>query len=186
MADENFLEKLLAEVEQKEEAQTEAYFDLVLMQIQSLNEQIARNFDEAEKQCKYINDFVLNKNTVISEKIKFLELKLKAFIVERKEKTIELPHGFLKMHKKPDKVQITDMELFLSKADKILYTSQEELKPNLNKIKEFIKKRPVPPGVTVIPGKEEFSYKIKGEQNDGRSEEIGAGAEQSHELRIVV
>jgi len=47
------------------------------------------------------------------------------------------------------------------------------------------KSKPVPPGIKVIEGKEEFSYKLNG-VNDGREEETGVGAQQNNELRVVV
>ena len=54
--DENFLEELLMEAEEKEDQQTEAYYDLILLQIKKMNRQIAVNFSEAEKECRIIND----------------------------------------------------------------------------------------------------------------------------------
>ncbi len=90
------------------------------------------------------------------------------------------------MHKKPDRVEIEDLELFLKKAKpEMLSIIPEQLKPDLNKIKNYIKNKPVPPGVKVIEGKEEFSYKLNGEEN-GREKETGAGAEQDSKLRAVV
>lgn len=182
----NFLEELLQEVEQKEGERDEAYFDLLLLQIKQINNQISYNFSQAEKECSMINSFVLHKNTQLQERVKWLELKLEAFIKEKNEKTITLPNGTLKMHKKPDRVEIEDLELFLKKAKpEMLSIIPEQLKPDLNKIKNYIKNKPVPPGVKVIEGKEEFSYKLNGEEN-GREKETGAGAEQDSKLRAVV
>ena len=107
----NFLDELIAEAEVKQEEQTEAWFDLLLLQIQQLQNQIAYNFNEAEKECSMINGFIIHKNAQLQERMRWLEIKLEAFIRERKEKTIDLAHGTLKLHKKPDKVEISDMEL---------------------------------------------------------------------------
>ena len=41
----NFLDDLLEEAEQKEELLTESYYDLVLLQIKNLNGQIEKNFN---------------------------------------------------------------------------------------------------------------------------------------------
>ena len=187
----NFLEELLQEAELKEEEQTEAYFDLLLLQVRQLQKQIAYNFSEAEKECSLINNFVLHKNTQLQEKVRWLELKLEAFIKERGEKTITLPNGTLKMHKKPDKVEIDDLELFLSKAKpEMLTVVPEQVKPDLNKIKNYIKTKPVPAGVKVIEGREEFSYKLNEEEseadNNGREKETGAGIKQESSLRAVI
>lgn len=183
----NFLDELIQEAEQKEEQQTEAYFDLLLLGIRKLSSQIEYNFHEAEKECSMINNFVLHKNSQLQERIKWLELKLEAFIKERGEKTITLPNGTLKMHKKPDKVEIEDLELFLKKAKpEMLTIVPEQVKPDLNKIKAYIKTKPVPAGIKIIEGKEEFSYKLNGEESNGRKKETGTGAEQEPDLRAVV
>ncbi|KAB2849406.1 MAG: hypothetical protein F9K42_07455 [Ignavibacterium sp.] len=191
MLEVNFLDELLEQAELKEEEQTEAYFDLLLLQIQQLTKQIEYNFSQSEKECSMINSFILHKNAQLQERIKWLELKLQSFILEKKEKTIALPNGTLKMHKKPDKVEIEDLDLFLKKAKpEMLTIIPEQIKPDLNKIKTYIKTKPVPPGIKVIEGKEEFSYKLREESeeenNNGRTKETGTGTEQKSKLRAVV
>jgi len=184
----NFLEELLAEVELKEETQTEAYFDLLLLQVQQLENQIAYNFTEAEKECMMINDFIMHKNVVLQEKVRWLEIKLEAFNREKKEKTIDLSHGTLKFHKKPDKVEITDMVVFLKNAKpELLTVIPEQVKPDLNKIKSFIKQRVIPKGVTVTEGKEEFTYKLKEKENENeREKETGTPVESAYPHRVAV
>ncbi len=185
----NFLEELLEKVEAQEAEQTEAYFDLVLLSIKKLKEQIEYNFNESEKECQLINSFTLHKNYQLQERIRMMELKLESFIKERKEKTIALPNGTLKMHKKPDKVEIEDLDLFLSKAKpEMLTVIPEQVKPDLNKIKAHIKTKPVPPGIKVIEGKEEFSYKLNNESevDDAGKKETGVGTQQNNQLRVVV
>ena len=185
----NFLDELLQEAEVKEEEQTEAYFDLLLLQIKQLTKQIEYNFSQSEKECSMINSFVLHKNAQLQEKIRWLELKLETFIKEKKEKTIALPNGTLKMHKKPDKVEIENLELFLKKAKpEMLSVIPEQVKPDLNKIKNYIKSKPVPPGIKITEGREEFSYKLReeSEEENGRTKETGTRAEQDSKLRAVV
>ena len=41
-----------------------------------------------------INSFTLHKNAQLQEKIRWSEMKLEAFIREKKEKTITLPNGY--------------------------------------------------------------------------------------------
>ena len=187
----NFLDELLQEAEVKEDEQTEAYFDLLLLQIKQLTKQIEYNFSQSEKECSMINSFVLHKNAQLQERIKWLELKLQSFILEKKEKTITLPNGTLKMHKKPDRVEIEDIDLFLKKAKpEMLTIIPEQVKPDMNKIKTYIKSKPVPPGIKVTEGKEEFSYKLREESeeenNNGGTKEAGVRAEQNSKLRAVV
>lgn len=185
---ENFLEELLEQAESKEYYQTEAYFDLVLLQVKGLNDQIAKNFQEADKEIQIINNWTLQRNLVLDERKKVLERKLEAFIREQGVKTIELPNGVLKVHLKQAKIEIEDIELFLRKArPEVLTIIPEQVKPDLSKIKAFIKSRPVPAGVKVIPGKEEFSYKLRQEVNNGREEtEVGTSDECSNNLRAVI
>ena len=186
--EERFMAELDAETERKQEKQTEAYFDLLLLQILNLNEEIAYNFAEAEKEVKIINDWALAKNHAMQEKIDMLERKLEAFIREKKVKTIDLPHGVLKCHKKPDKVEITDIELFLKHAKPELLTIvPETVKPNLSKIKDYlIMSYNGFPGVTLTQGKEEFSYKLNKEANNGRQEEIRTSIEPAMFDRIAI
>lgn len=177
----NFLEELLLEVEQKEVERDEAYFDLLLLQIKQINNQISYNFSQAEKECSMINNFVLQKNAQLQEKVRWLELKLEGFIRERGVKSIPLTNGTLKMHKKPDRVEVEDIDLFLKNARKELVTViPAQLKPNLAAVKNFIKTRPTPPGVIVVEGQVEFSYSLnKEEENAGEETQTGTGIKQA-------
>ena len=81
------------------------------------------------------------------------------------------------MHKKPDRVEIEDIDLFLKKAKpEMLTIIPEQSKPNINAIKSYIKTKPVPPGIKVIEGVAEFSYTLsKGELENAREKETGTG-----------
>ena len=184
---ESFIDELLAEAEIKEGQQTEAFFDLLLLQVQQMQEQIAYNFAEANKEVLLIKQWALNKNHGIQAKIDFIELKLAAFIKEKGLKTIDLAHGVLKYHKKPDKVEINDIDLFLKNAKpEMLSIVPETVKPDMTKIKAYLKGHKAPPGVLVISGKEEFSYKIKGKENEyGGQEETGDTVESAYENRTA-
>ncbi|MCE1168218.1 MAG: host-nuclease inhibitor Gam family protein [Sphingobacteriia bacterium] len=187
---ENFLDELLAEAEAKEEQYTESYFDLLLTQVQQMQDQIAHNFSEADKEVAIIKQWALNKNHGLQVKIEWIEKKLEAFIRERKVKTLDLPHGVLKVHKKPDKVEITDLELFLKNArPEMLSVMPESVKPDLSKIKAYVKTHYTPPpGIKVIEGKEEFSYKLNNRKDDedGGQEETGVAVESAVLGRIAV
>lgn len=163
MEEVNFLDELLAEVEIKEEQQTAAYFDLVIAEVAKLETEIAANFTETKKEVEIINEWALKRNSVLQERANLLKLKLEGYIRGEGRKTISLPHGELKIRKMPDKVEISDMELFLSKANSQMVTVVPELvKPDLTKIKAFIKMTTkVPEGIAVIEGKEEFKLAIR-------------------------
>lgn len=186
---ETFIDELLAEAEIKEGQQTEAFFDLLLLQVQQMQEQIAYNFAEADKEVALIKQWALNKNHAIQAKIDWIEKKLEAFIKQKGLKTIDLCHGVLRYHKKADKVEINDIDLFLKNAKpEMLSIVPETVKPDMTKIKAYLKGHKAPPGVVVISGKEEFSYKIKGKENEyGRIEkETGTSAQSADDNRIAV
>lgn len=177
---ESFIDDLIKEAEEKDELRTVAYYDLLLLEIGNLQDQIADNFSEVEKEIELINRFVLTKNATIQNKIDWLSKKLEAYIKERGEKTIDMPHGTLKMHKRQDKIEISDLDLFLRHARKDMLTIvPEQLKPDLTKIKNFVKMGSAVKGVSVIPGEIEFSYKIKKDEENGRQKEIGTSGIES-------
>ena len=171
---ENFMDELLAEAEQKENAQIDGIMDLVLLEIGKMENQIAKNFATTEEECKILNDWSLRKNMKLQERIDFLALKLESFIRERGAKTVDLAHGTLRIRKTPDRFEI-DIEELTDSADITLYTAQPTVyKPNLPGIKDMIKNEGVvPDGVTVIEGTEKFSYKLKqnGDSKDGDTEQ---------------
>ena len=124
----------------------------------------------------------------LQERINLIEKQLEQFARSSDKKTIDLLNGILKVRKSPDKAEVVDLELFLSKANADLVTViPEQIKPNLKNIKNFIKMTTkVPDGVRVIEGKEEFSYTIKSEDKDAGEKETGIRTEQTNELRAVV
>ena len=74
----------------------------------------------------------------------------------------------LKLHKKPDKIEVSDLDLFISKAtSEMLTIVPESVKPNLSKIKNYIKfSGRVPLGITQIEGTEEFKLTINNNQSN--------------------
>ena len=183
----DFLEELIKEAENNEVKQTLAYYDLLMLELQKLQSEIENNFSEAEHEINIIKQWSLLRNSKFNGKIEWIEKKLEAYIREENKKTIEMPHGILKMHKKPDKVEISDLELFLKHAKpEMLTVVPEQIKPDMNKIKAYMKIRQKPLGITVTEGKEEFSYKIRKEEENAGEKEAGASAEQNGNLRIVV
>lgn len=163
MNESNFLNELLAEAEVKEEKRTSAFFDLIVMEVSKLESEISHNFTEMEKEIEIIKEWALKRNSVIQERADFLKLKLESYIRQEGKKTIDLPHGTLKIRKMPDKVEITDLNLFLTKANSELLTViPEQVKPDLNKIKSFIKMTTkIPEGVNLVEGREEFKLTLK-------------------------
>ena len=163
-----------------------AVADLAVLQISSLKLDITYLTQEAEKEIQIIREWLDRQLLPILEEVEHLEHKLHDFITLKDAKTIELAHGVLKLHKKPDRVEIADMDLFLKSATpEMISIVPEHFKPDLNKIKAFIKTHYIPEGVDVIPGEREFSYKIK-EFNHGRKKTTGTSVESADSDRIAV
>jgi len=159
-----FLDDLLAEAEQKEQLQSEAYADLLITEVAKLEAEIAKNFQTAEEEINIIKDWSLKKNSIIQERANLLKLKLENFIKESGKKTIDLANGTLKMRKMPDKVEITDMEVFVANANsQMINVVPESVKPDLSKIKAYMKMTGGKPiaGVTVIEGADKFSLSLR-------------------------
>ncbi len=158
----NFIDELIAEAETNEEKQTLAYFDLIIMEIARLEVEISENFNNADDEARIIKEWVIAHNSKLQEKVDYLKLKLEAFIREIGKKTIDLPHGTLKIRKMPDKVEIADMDTFLQNANSEVVTIvPETIKPDLSKIKTYIRNsgRPLP-GVIIVEGLEQFKLTI--------------------------
>lgn len=158
----SFIDELLEEAEQKEKQEVEAYLDMAIREISELELAIERTNDIAEKDIELIKRWAANENLRRSERIEMLKSKLDSYIRSTEKKTINLPHGTLKLRRKPDKVEVTDLELFIKNATKEMVTVvPEQIKPSLPAIKKWIKMTgKIPEGVKLIEGEVEFSLKL--------------------------
>ena len=142
--------------------------DFVLIEIRDLTRRIEDTFTQAEAEKNLIDDWALRRASKTQERIDFLAKKLEIIIVGRTVKTLDLPNGTLKIRKKQDKIEIEDLNLFLQKATPaMLNTVPESAKPDIAGIKSYMKLTggKLPPGVKLIPGTDEFSYKLKDNDN---------------------
>lgn len=170
----NFMEELLAEVEDKENQLSaklsKEHADLILMEMQKLTNGMEENVRAAEAEIKIIKDFYLGKNFKAQEKIEYLEKKLNQFMLEQEEeRTISLPHGTIRLRKGRDKIIVEDLQTFMeNKFSHELINIKQDFKPDLTKIKAYLTRSggKVIPGVVVVPGNaNEFSYKLNGGDN---------------------
>lgn len=171
----HFMEQLLDEAIEQEQVQSEALADLVLIEIRDLTTRIETTLEQAAEEKQIIDDWALARSAKLQERCDFLSKKLEAFMTTRYEqdgtKTIDLANGQLKVRKKPDRVEVDDMEQFLLHASRdLVSTVPESVKPDLMAIRQFVKRsggRP-PKGVRIVEGKEEFSYKLKENGKNGK------------------
>ena len=167
----NFLDELLEEVEAKEVTLHLAHVDLLLAEIGNLDQQIQKNFEQSDVEKQIIDEWTIRKNAKLQDRIDWFSRQLEQFMREQGEdvKTIDLPNGKLLRRKQPDKIEITDMDAFILNADSSMLTVQPEtVRPDLNKIKAYYKRRLiVPEGCELKVGIEKFSIKLKqnGEDN---------------------
>ncbi len=170
----SFIDQLITEAENKEHQQLYGHYDMICMEINRIQKEIETTFQEAETEKKLIDEWALSHNVKHQERAEYLTTKLEAFMFNEAKKTLDLPHAVLKLHKKPDKVEVNDMDIFLANASADMVTVvPESVKPSLTGIKRIIKmSTKVPPGITVIPGKEELTIKFKtnGGSNDTETE----------------
>ena len=168
MEEKNFLDELLEEAEQKEESNLMAYCDLLMMEAIKIEEEIQKRFEESRREITYIEEWTLKKNARLQEKYDRIVKKLETIMKQTNKKTIELPHGTMKIRKMPDRVEITDIETFMKNAtEEMVVIIPEQVKPDLIKIKQYIKKMShIPEGVTYIEGVEEFRIKLNKEENN--------------------
>jgi phage host-nuclease inhibitor protein Gam len=165
--DRSWWEEMLAELEEAEDQQTEAYYDMCLARISDLETQITINFREIDKEKSLIENWMLNQNSKLQDKIEYLSRKLEAWIKEKGQKTLNLPHGTIRLRKLPDRVEIIDLEAFMAAADgSLLAVIPSTAKPDLNKIKSLIKSTgSIPSGVNFIEGIERFTFKTNNKEN---------------------
>lgn len=186
----SFIDELLADAEEKEEKLNRELIDLVLIEIRDLQNQVEGNFAQAERERTIIKNWAISANDKLVNRINFLEKKLEAWLKEEGKKTVDLPNGVLRFRKLPDRIEIIDSELFLNNATtSMLSIIPETAKPDLNKIKAFIKRSgKTPKGCELIRGEVKFSYSINNHKEiivNGKKE-TGAKAERKDKLRVVI
>ena len=184
------IEELLKEAEQEENKLQLAHVDLMLSEMKSIQQQIDSNFLQAEEEKKIIDNWVIAKNLKLQEKVERITTQLELFMNMTPDvKTVDLPNGKLLKRKQPDKIEIVDMDQFLSEANSQMLVIQPEIvRPDLNKIKAFYKRTlKVPEGTKLIIGKEKFSIKLKqhGEEENGKKE-VRTGIKQTNSFRDAV
>jgi len=172
MEEKNFIDELLEEAELKEEENLLSYCDLLLMEAKKIEDEIAERIQQSRKEIELIEEWTLKRNAKLQERYDRIVKRLEVIMRGTDKKTIELPHGTMKIRKMPDRVEITDIEAFLKNAtEEMIVIVPEKVRPDVNKIKQYIKRSgQIPEGVTYIKGREEFSIKItKEEYNDPES-----------------
>ena len=182
----SFIEQLIEEAEAKDKKLEQAQLDLILIEIRKLEESVEKNFDTAAQEREIIKQWALERNTMLQSRIDWLSRKLELYLREENLKTLDLPNGIIRIRKQPEKVIIVDEETFFKKATSaLLNIIPESAKPDLLKIRSFIKKTGrIPEGVELQSTQENFSYTIK--RNNNGKEKTGTSNQQPSKLGVVV
>jgi hypothetical protein len=132
----------------------------------------------AEAEVKIIQDWRQQELQKVEKKAQWLEYQLEQFIRSSDDKTINLPHGTIKLRLGRDKAEITDQEKFLRVAESrgLLKSIPESYEPDMQKVVAYLKANSFLTGVKLIPAQTKFSYTTKDKSN-GKSTETGTEAE---------
>ncbi|MBX3009769.1 MAG: host-nuclease inhibitor Gam family protein [Melioribacteraceae bacterium] len=184
MKEDNFLDELLIEVEEKEQKLQLAHVDMVLREISNLSGEISKTMLQAEEEKRIIEEWALSKSSKLNDRVEWLTKKLEVFMNEQETsvRTIDLAHGQLLRRKQIEKLIVEDLDSFLLNPNLSQLTSitPEVVKPDLGKIKAFYKMSgKVPQGCALIESADKFSIKLKGGVN-GTSKN-GTGSQQTNE-----
>ncbi len=173
----NFMDELLAEVEEKEEKRKleldRLRADQLLAAIGTLEKRADEINELADNEVKLIEEYRSVELTKIQKKISWLAWNLDQFIRSAGEKTINLPHGSLKLRLGRDKVTITELQQFLDVPSnhKYLKTIPESYEPDIQAIHDHIKATGhIPDGVDMKPAETKFSYITKRSNGDGKEQ----------------
>lgn len=182
----SFIDQLIEEAEEKDRKLEQAQLDLILIEIRKLEDQVEKNFDTAAQERELIKNWALSRNEMLTSRIEWLSKKLELYLREENVKTLDLPNGIIRIRKMSEKVIIVDQEKFFKKAtNALLNIIPESAKPDLLKIKAFIKRSGrIPDGVEVTPQDEKFSYTIK--RNNNGKEKTRATNKQPSKSAVVV
>lgn len=188
MNEPNFLDELLLEAEQKEKQLELSHVDMILKEISSLSSSIEKNFSQADEEKKIIEDWAIQRNSKLQDRIDWLSKKLEAFMNEQEQsvRTIDLANGQLLRRKQIEKIVVEDLDQFLlnNNLSDLTTTSPEVVKPDLAKIKAFYKMtKKVPQGCSLVEStRDKFSIKLKqnGELKNGKTK-TRIGSEQTDE-----
>jgi hypothetical protein len=171
----DFLEELLRESEAADTAHAAEMnslrADQMLAAVAVLEGQMASVNDLVDKEAELLEQFRSSELARQDKKRGWLLFNLEGYARSTGEKTMRLPHGILKLRKGRDKVAVTAMEEFLTRAQSLgfLRAIPESYTPDTHAVLAHIKRTgEVPAGIEYIPGENKFSYTTNGESNGER------------------
>jgi hypothetical protein len=193
----NFMDELLAEVEEKEEKRKleldRLRADQLLTAIGTLEQRADEINELADNEVKLIEDYRSVEVSKIQKKISWLSWNLHEFMKSSGEKTIRLPHGVLKLRLGRDKVIIKELQQFLDVPSNHNYLRiiPESYEPDIQAIYDHIKTTGhIPDAVDFKPAESKFSYKTIRSNGNGKdkqqsADEVGVGIESTDKITVA-
>lgn len=137
-------------------------FAKFLWRIKYLEDEIGQYKSTAEKLMQEIETWLAHKSNQKQSQIDFLSGRMEEYLRTREIKSMSLPAGIVGLRRQPDKVEVTNAELFYEKADaNLIRKIPETQEPDIPKIKQQIKQTgEVPDGVDVVSQESKFYYKL--------------------------
>ena len=192
----NFMDQLLADVQEKEEKikleLDRLRADQLLTAIAKLEQRADEINELADNEVTLIEDYRSVEVSKVQKKISWLSWNLEQFVRSSGEKTINLPHGSLKLRLGRDKVTIVELQRFLDvpSNQKYLKIIPESYEPDIQAIHDHIKATGhIPDGADMIPAASKFSYTTRSNKNgkdkQQSADEIGVGIESTDKITIA-
>lgn len=162
---EDLFEELFANIEEDkiiESDSPEVLFSKFLWKIKFLESEIDKIKSSSEQLIAEVERWQVQKTEQKLKQIGYLSRQMEFYLRNKDIKTLSLPNGSIALRKQPDKIEITDEELFYQKADEsVLRRVPESYAPDMKAIRERIKKTgEILPGVQVTEQESKFSYKL--------------------------
>lgn len=168
----NFMDELLAEVEAKQNLQrievNRLKADQILQTIRSLKASEEEVNILCDAEVALIESYRKREQEKTNKKISWLSWQLEQFLRSTDQKTINLPHGSIRLRMAIDKVEVVSFDKFKPIAEKfgLLRKVPESVEADLNALRSFVKVHGVPAGVSATPAISNFTYQtIKGNAN---------------------
>jgi Bacteriophage Mu Gam like protein len=194
-----FIDELLAEADVADAKRlidvTKLRADQLLMALSVLEEKADEINKLVDDEVALFEDFRSAEISKLEKKMSWLAFQLEGYMKGTGEKTLALPHGELKMRKGRDKIEITDMEMFLpvAQAKGLLRAIPESYEPDMRTLLEYAKYSGVtPPGCSLIPASTKFTYKTKGvshgssdDKHERDKAEAGLGSERDCPIEAI-
>jgi len=170
-----FIDELLAEAEVKDKEEriqiNRLRADQILAALAVLEQNAADVNKLADDEVAIIEEYRATELHKLEKKANWLAYQLEQFIRSTNEKTINLPHGTIRLRLGRDKAEITDPEKFMrvAAARGLLRSIPETFEPDMQKVVAYLKANNVLAGAALIPAQTKFYYTTK-DNNNGKEE----------------